>query len=196
MKNTLILTSILLSSSVFAFKLDFTPAELEKIKKGEQIERVEEIKNEVFPKVTYAQIIPHTPKENMDAFSDFEDQKNYIPGMMKAKVVKKEGNFTDVSFKLHMPMPASDSEYISRHVIESEGNNYFLTWNLLQSKQLKATKGGMNFEEFEGKTLFTYTSLITPSSSFAWVVKSRVAPDTKKTVDIIIKHLDDVISKK
>ncbi len=196
MKNTIFFASILLSSSVFAYQLAFTPAELEKLKKGEQIERVEEIKNEVFPKVTLAQVIPHSPKENMDVFSDFESQKDYIPGMKKAEIVHKEGNTTDVYFKIHMPMPVSDSEYTTRHVIKNEGKNYFLTWDLLKSEQIKASKGVVNFEEYEGKSLLTYTSLITPKSSFAWAVKGQVAPDTKKNVDIIIKHLDSVITKK
>ena len=46
------------------------------------------------------------------------------------------------------------------------------------------------FEEFEGKTLFTYVSHISPDSSFAWAVKSRVLPDIKKNIDAVINYLD------
>lgn len=196
MKIVTFLFTLFIVQNSFAYRTDFTPDELAKLKKGEKVERVKELKDEVFPQVTIAQVIPHSPKQNMDVFTDFEHHKDFIPGLLRSKIVHKEGNITDVDFKLHMPAPVSDSEYVTRHTLTNEGNNYYLEWNLLKSKQVKATKGMLMFEEFGDKTLFTYVNHITPKSSFAWVVKSKVVPDIEKNVEVIIKHLDKTILKR
>jgi hypothetical protein len=133
-------------------------------------------------------IIPHTPKENMELFSHFEDHKKFIPGMTKSKVVKVEGNKTDVFFEMEMPI-VNNTQYTTRHTVNYEGNDAILTWDLVKSDQLKKTKGMIMFEEYEGKTLFTYVTHITPESSFAWTVKSRVVPDVKKTMEVVKSYL-------
>lgn len=181
---------MLIASSANAFRLPLTPQEIERLKKGEELERVEELKDEVFPKVTLINVIPHSPKANMDVFSDFENHRKFIPGLVKSKVVRKEGNATDVAFEMDLPAPISNSEYTTRNFVENEGNNYYLTWELVKSKQVKRTSGMVIFEEFEGKTLFTYISHITPDSSFAWAVKSRVVPDVKKNVKAVMNYLN------
>lgn len=185
----LLLLSLLTLSSAHAYFIDLTAAELEKLKKGEQIERIEEIKDEPFPKVTIVSVIEKSPKENMKIFTDFENHKNFIPGLVRSKIVRHEGNETDVDFEMHMPLPVSNSEYVTRHTVVEEGKNQKLTWKLLRSEQIKDSQGVVMFEEFEGKSLFTYVNHISPKSRFAWTVKSKVAPDIRKNVKVIIKHL-------
>ena len=190
MKIYFALALFFIMSQAFAFKVNLTPEEIERLKKGEELERVEELKGEVFPRVTLINVIPHSPKANMDVFLDFENHKKFIPGLVKSKIVKKNGNATDVAFEMDLPAPISNSEYTTRNFVENSGNNYYLTWELVKSKQVKRTNGMVIFEEFEGKTLFTYVSHITPDSSFAWAVKSRVLPDVKKNIDAVMKHLN------
>lgn len=174
--------------TAFALRAPVTPAEIEKMKKGEEITKVEELKGEVFPRVTLINIIPHTPKENMKVFADFENHKNFIPNLLKSKIVKVEGNATDVAFEMDMPI-VKNTKYVTRHFVTYEGNDAILNWDLVKSDQLKKTKGTIMFEEFEGKTLFTYVTHMTPESSFAWTVKSRVVPDTKETMKAVRKYL-------
>lgn len=178
----------------FALRTQLTPKELEALKKGKEITRVEEIEDEVFPKVTLVNVIPNSPEENMKIFADFENHKKFIPGLRTSKIVKKEGNITDVFFEMEMPI-ISNTEYTTRHKVAYEEDAAILTWDLLKSDQVKRTKGMILFEEFEGKTLFTYVSHITPKSSLAWTVKSRVVPDVKKTIDAVIKHLEKAAGK-
>jgi hypothetical protein len=195
MKKIIFLSSLLISFASYAYRVKLSPAEVEQLKAGKEITRVEELKREVFPKVTLINIIPHTPEQNMSVFSDFKNHKNFIPGLVKSDIVNKSANITDVSFELNLPAPASNSKYVTRHTLVKEGKDEILTWDLLKSKQLKATKGSIIFEEFEGKTLFTYITHITPSSSLAWVVKSRVVPDVKQTIKAVIKHLGATAGK-
>lgn len=188
MKKILFATLVSLPFTAFAFRAPLSPAELEKLKKGEEITRVEELKGEVFPRVTLINIIPHTPKENMKVFSDFENHKNFIPNLLKSKIVKHEGDVTDVAFEMNMPI-VSNTKYTTRHWVKYEGNDAILNWDLVKSDQMKETKGMVMFEEFEGKTLFTYVTHITPESSLAWTVKGRVVPDTKETMKAVRKYL-------
>ncbi len=185
-----LITILLLSFSglTFALRTTLSPKELKALKAGKEITRVEELEDEVFPRVTLVNVIPNSPRENMEIFSDFESHKNFIPGLRTSKIVKREGNITDVFFEMEMPI-ISNTEYTTRHKVAYEDDAAILTWNLLKSDQVKRTKGMIMFEEFEGKTLFTYVSHITPKSSLAWTVKGRVVPDVKKTIDAVIKHL-------
>ena len=187
----------LLPFSAFAFRANLTAEELSQLKKGKEVERVEFLKDQVFPRVTLFNIIPHTPKENMDVFTDFENHKNFIPGLKKSKIVKKKGNKTDVFFEMHMPMPVSNSEYTTRHTVTTESNDTILKWDLVKSEQVKDSKGTVMFEEYEGgKSLFTYINHVTPKSSLAWVVKDKVVPEVKENIKVVIKHLDKTVNSK
>lgn len=188
MKKIIFATLATLPLSAFALRAPVTPADLEKLKKGEEITKVEELKGEVFPRVTLINIIPHTPKENMKVFSDFENHKKFVPNLLKSKIVKVDGNATDVAFEMEMPI-VKNTKYVTRHFVTYEGNDAILNWDLVKSDQLKRTKGTIMFEEFEGKTIFTYVTHMTPDSSFAWTVKGRVVPDTKDTMKAVRKYL-------
>ncbi len=195
MKKIILIAALSFSFTTQAYRINLSASEIEHLKKGKEITRVEEIKGEVFPKVTLINIIPHTPEQNMSVFTDFKSHTKFIPGLVKSDIVNQSGNITDVSFELNLPAPASNSKYVTRHWLVKEGKDEILTWDLLKSKQIKATKGSIIFEEFEGKTLFTYVTHITPSSSLAWVVKSRVVPDVKKNIEAVIKHLGKTAGK-
>lgn len=187
---------LLISLSAFA-QTNPTPEEIEKLKKGEQLKQVINLPNEIWPKVIITALIPHTPKENIDVMSKYETQKDFIPDMKKSKIVEKvSDNATNVEFVLKMPWPVEDSKYTTTNIIEQNGDNYKLRWHLVKANQMKATQGSMDFVAFEGKTLFTYTTHITPDSSFAGLFKSRVVSDVEKTVAVIIKHLDKTVTSK
>ena len=188
MKNIIFIASAFLSLSAFALRAPLTPAELEKLKKGEEITKVEELKGEVFPRVTLIKLIPHTPKENMKVFADFENHRKFIPNLVKSKIVRTEGNVTDVAFEMEMPI-VKNTKYTTRHWVKYEDDAAILTWDLLKSDQLKKTKGTVMFEELDGKSVFTYVSHITPESSLAWTVKSRVVPDVKENIKAVREYL-------
>jgi hypothetical protein len=188
---------MLFSFSSFAIKADLTPAEISSLQKGKRVKRVISLKGKSWPQITIMKIIPFTPKQNMDVFSNFEDQKKYIPDLIKSSIIRKVGdNQTDVAFELKMPWPVGNSIYSTKNIIENTGEDYKLTWSLIKSNQMKATEGNVIFEAYDGKTLLTYTNHITPDSSFAGMFKGRVEGDVEKTVKIIIDHLNKTISTK
>lgn len=188
MKTILTLLALFPLSS-YALRAGLSAEDLEKLRQGGEIQRVEELKGEVFPRVTLIHLIPHTPHQNMKVFTEFENHKKFIPGLVKSEVVKTQGNATDVAFEMDLPI-VKNSRYTTRNTVVYEGKDAILTWDLVKSEEVKKTKGMVMFEEFEGKTLFTYVTHITPDSSFAWAVKSRVVPDVKKNIDAVMKYLE------
>lgn len=191
--KTLTLFTLLFCVTSFTSKAAIPSGpELEKLKAGKLIKKVEDLKGEIWPRITIQVVIPHTPKANMEVFDDFERQKDFIPDMISAKVIRKlENNAYDVAFEMEMPWPISNTKYVTRNTIRQNGNDYRIDWHLIKSNQMKATTGSVIFQALgEDKTIFTYVSHITPDSEFASMFKSRVSEDVEKTVKIIMKHLE------
>ena len=190
MKPFLLLFSLIFSLSSFATRNDLTPQELNNLQKGQSVKRVMNLKGKDWPQVTIMMIIPHSPKQNMDVFKNFESHKNFIPDLIKSEIIRKiSEKEIDVAFEMKMPWPLSKSVYSSKHFIEEKGEDRLLSWKLIKSNQMKASEGKVIVETFEGKTLFTYTNHITPDSSFAGMFKDRVEGDIEKTAKIIAGHL-------
>lgn len=189
----LIVLSSLLSLPTFSALADLTPTELATLKDGKQLKKAFNPKDEIWPEVTVVTLIPNSPKENMAVFSDFESHTKFIPNLVKAKIIKKDGKVTDVAFEMDMPMPISNSVYSTRHVLDVKDETYKLSWNLIKANQMKSSKGSALFEPFEGKTLFTYNNHISPDSSFAGMFKDKARTDVEETVQIIIDHLAKTI---
>lgn len=184
-----LLFGLLLSMPAFASYGNLKPEELTLLKQGKQIKRSVMLDGIIWPKVTIISLIPFTPKENMKVFSKFESHKDFIPNLIKSKVLKKNGNETDVAFEMKMPMPVSNSIFKTKYISEQRGEDYKVTWSLIEANQMKTSDGSVLFEAYEGKTLFTYINHINPDSRFAGLFTQRVKSDVEKTVELIITHL-------
>ena len=189
MKHTAFLLTLLISFPLLALKADMTADEKSQLRQGKMVKRVINLKGKSWPQVTIMQIIPNTPKQNMDVYTEFDQHKNFIPDLIKSKIISKTEKEIVVSFEMKMPFPVPNSIYTTKNIFENSGEDYKLSWTLIRANQLKATEGSVIFESYEGKTLFTYINHITPDSSFAGMFKGRVDGDVEKTVKIIIKHL-------
>jgi ribosome-associated toxin RatA of RatAB toxin-antitoxin module len=180
--------------SAMAAIAELMPMTISQLKNGQVIKRVEALENEVWPRVTMMGIIPHTPKQNIEIFSRFENHKNFIPDLTQSKIVKRvsENEFW-IHYRMKMPWPVEDSEYTTSNTITREGDNYRIDWRLIEGNQLKATTGTVLFETFEDKTLFTYISHISPDSKLAGMFTTRVPKDVEKTFHIIAQYLKHTI---
>lgn len=160
------------------------------------ITEVVELKGEMWPEVTVYALLTHSPKDNVEVFTDFEDHKNFIPDIKESKIVKKLSSHEFwIEYKMKMPWPIEDSHYITANKVEQSGQSFKITWSLVKANQMNATKGTVLFNEFEGKTLLSYTSHITPNTPMAKMFTSRVDDDVEKTVRIIKDHLKKKLAK-
>lgn len=194
-----LITTALLFTSTLSFGFDpITPAENEKLMKGETIQYVKWKEGYVWPEVSMRVVLDHRPEANMNEFMKFESHKNYIPDVLESKVVKKiTPDNLHVYLAMEMPWPVKKSEQVTNNVLtKGTDGSLTLTWNLVKAEFVKATDGYVTFKPYNGKTLMEYQTFIVPNSSLAGMFKSRVATDVEKTVKVISQHLNKSIESK
>lgn len=176
---------------------ELSPIEIQQLEKGKLLKKVQWQEGLIWPKVTFYQLINHTPQENFEIYKNFETLKTYIPGMKESKILKKVSDTkTQIYFEMTMPWPVNKSSHVTENqIIPIEGGNYKIEWKLIKADLLKDTKGFLSFTNFQGKTLFTYENLIIPNSPLASMFKNRVAEDMEKSVKAISEHLEKSLKK-
>jgi len=193
--------SILLSSlflfPLLSFSADLiTPAEKLELDKGVMVKKIKWKKGYVWPEVTILTLLKHSPLDNLNIFLEFNDHKNYIPDMLKSKIIKKiSPSQLHVYVEMSVPWPVKKSTHVTNNLVSHDPDgSHTLKWNLVKADMIKATDGYILFSPYEGKTLLKYVSLIVPNSSFAGLFKNRVATDVEKAVIEITKHLEKKIN--
>lgn len=196
MKTLIFILSLIFS--FYSFALDLTDQEQEILRQGEIVKRVNWREGYTWPQVTIISVLPHSPIENLAVFSDYESHKKFIPDMVKSKIEKQVGPLeTDVKFVMKVPWPIKSSTYVTKNIIEkTDSEEYRVSWSLVKADLIKDTVGTVEFEKFEGRTLFKYTSQIVPDSMFAGMFKSRVEGDVEKSVKEILSHLKTTLENK
>lgn len=183
------------SLTLFA-AIDLSSEELDQLKLGKQVKRVKMIEGEIWPEVTIVSIIPYTPKQNVEIYSDFESHPKFVPDLLKCKVTKVEGNVSYLEAEMNLPWPLKNSTYSTRSTTIQVGESYELGWTFIKGNKMKNTVGLVQFSPYEGgKTLFSYTNHVTPDSKMARLFRDRVPLDVEKAVNAILKHLKETLDE-
>ena len=174
-----------------------TQTELVKLMNKELIIHSKEIPGRPWPEITIFALIDALPVEAAALFSDYQDQKTYIPDLIKSDPVKKiSDNETIVDFEMHTPWPLANSKYSTGNVFKRlENNGYEISWYLVKSDSLIDSKGMVQFIPYEKKTLMKYKSLIYPDSRFASIFSSKAEGGMSKTVQAIVAYIQETKKK-
>lgn len=191
MKNSILLLLVIITSfPTLAAKL--SPKHLEKLSRGEIITLKERVNKSPWPMITHIAVIPSRPIEAIAVFSAYDRQKNYTPNMLISAPIK-ERSPTDILayYKMKMPWPLSDSEYIHGAKLSSSAKDHYqLEWYMVKSNVTDKIFGQASFSPYNGdKTLFTYKTAIWPRSSLAGLFKSKMVKDVLKSYKIIIDEI-------
>lgn len=192
MKLSHLLLTSLLALPLLAFGIDLSPQEKELVLKGKLSKNVEWRDKFVWPRVTIKALIPGSPEQNMKGFTQFEKHTDFIPDLIKSKIIKTPApNQWHVSCELKVPWPVSKSAYVTNNVVTVlPDGTQSLIWNMVEGDMIKATDGHIKFRPYEGKSLMEYQSQIVPNSGLAGMFKSKVEGDIEATVKAIIKNLE------
>jgi hypothetical protein len=176
---------------------DLTQTELTKLTNRELIVHSKDIPKRPWPEITIFTLIDVLPVEAVALFSDYQDQKKYIPDLMKSDPRKKiVENETVVDFEMQTPWPLANSKYSTGNVFKKlENDQYEISWYLVESDSLVDSKGTIQFVPFGKKTLLKYKSLIHPDSKLASLFSSRVRSGTSKTVRAIVTYMEETKKK-
>lgn len=174
-----------------------TQAELTTLANKELVIHSNEIPGRPWPEITIFAVIDVSPVEAAALFSNYQDQKIYIPDLIKSDFVKKiSENETIVDFEMHIPWPLSNCRYSTGNVFKRLGNNgYEISWYLVRSDSLTDSRGMVQFVQYEKKTLMKYKSLICPDSRFASMFSSKAESGMSKTVRAILTYIEETKRK-
>ena len=83
------------------------------------------------------------PLKQRPFFHNYQDQKKYIPDLIKSDPRRKIGeNETIVDFEMHDPWPLANSKYSTGNDFNRlENNEYEICWYLVESDSLTDSKG-------------------------------------------------------
>ncbi len=205
MKSLFLITLVtLFSNSYPAFaepakldiKSELSPAELARVTTREFVVKTEDVKDSPWPEITYYAMIDATPLEAIGLFAGYDNQKDYIPNLIKSHPVKHVSP-TDVhtEYELHMPFPLSNARYIHGARIYKHGDDYQTVWYLVESSSAEEVKGSAYFTEYNGKTLFRYRSFVKPKSIFGSAVKKMMFKDVEKSITSIRAFIEKTKSE-
>lgn len=178
--------SVLAEPLQIDIKGELSSDELARINAREFVVKKEEIKDSVWPEITYYALIEVSPLEAIALFAGYDIQKDYVPNVIKSHPVKHV-SATDVhtEYELRIPFPLSNAHYTHGARVYRHGEDYQTVWYMVKSSSAEEVKGSAYFASYNGKTLFRYRSYVKPKSIFGSFVKKMMFKDVEKTMTAI-----------
>ena len=176
---------------------DLTETELAKLTNKQLILHSKEVSQCPWPEITVFALVDISPAEAAALFSNYQDQKTYIPNLIKSDPARKlADNETIVDFEMRLPWPLANSKYSTANVFNRlENNEYEFCWYLVQSDSLVDSKGAVQFIPYGKMTLLRYQSLIHPDSKLATILSSRLKGGVMRTVQAIVTYMEETKKK-
>ncbi|MBP1731469.1 MAG: hypothetical protein H6Q55_1898, partial [Deltaproteobacteria bacterium] len=150
-----------------------------------------------WPEITVFGLIDVLPIEAVALFSNYQDQKKYIPDLVKSDPSRKIAeNEMIVDFEMRLPWPLANSKYSTGNIFNRLDNDkYEICWYLVESDSLIDSKGIVQFIPYGKRTLLKYQALIHPDSKFASVFSSSAKGAVTKTVQAIVTYIQETKKK-
>lgn len=170
------------------------------IREGKLLYKEKEKDDAPWPERRIYTILDATPLEAVAVFGDYEYQKEYVPGMVKAEVVRQDSSTeVVVAYESDMPWPIMREKFTNHHRLRSygvaNGTAYEVSWNQIEGSSAKESFGFARFEPYDdGKTLMEYMAFIHPISPLAGLkgIKKRAKENFLETVKAVIAHIETV----
>lgn len=173
-----------------SIQTELSTTDWDKLKNNDVVVKQREIPKSAWPELTLYILIDSTPLEAMGIFSALDYQQDYVPNVIRSKPIKHL-SATEVltEYEMHVPFPLPNATYTHGSIVHQYGEDYELTWYMLQSSSTEEVKGSAYFAPVHGKTLFRYRSYIKPKSIFGALVKNIMLNDVKRSVFSIRDHI-------
>jgi len=172
---------------------ELSQAEMAKLTNRELVVHSKEISQCPWPEITVFTLIDASPAEAAALFSNYQDQKNYVPDLVRSTPTTRLGdNETVVDFEMRLPWPLANSRYSTRNTLTRvDGNGYQVSWNLVESDCLIDSKGMAQFIPYGEKTLLKYRSLIHPNGKLASAFGFKARSGVCKSVQAIATYTEE-----
>lgn len=145
------------------------------------------VNKSAWPELTFYFQVDASPLQTIAVFAAFEHQVNYVPGLLKSKVIKQETPvLVHTDYEMNMPWPIPNSKYVhASHLKQLDNDTYRMEWYMIKSNSADIVKGYAEFYPRDGKTIFKYQSFINPKSFLAGLFKKTMIKDVQTSLEAI-----------
>jgi len=156
------------------------------VKSGTQILITEDVEGKPWPRITIYQTVNATPEEVAAVFFDYEDNKSFVPNLLKSVISKRISPcITEIDYGVSIPILPDEFYTVRNSIKESPPGSYRADWKLVRAVQTKDSVGSFSIEPLDGKTIIRYQNLVTPGSSMAGLLRKSAISQMKDAATAI-----------
>ena len=153
-----------------------------------------EVQDSKWPALDIKFAVKASPLEAIAIFAAYEHQKNYVPNIIRSKIIKVHSpTEVVVDYEMDLMWPIPNATYSNLHKLsQNEDKSYHLEWSKVTSSTADTVQGSATFFKKNDITLIHYKSLIRPSSPFAGLIESTMLGDVIDTMKAIRDYTEHV----
>ncbi|MFZ4776584.1 MAG: hypothetical protein ACOYM3_14530 [Terrimicrobiaceae bacterium] len=155
----------------------------DELAEGQTVVKSKDIAGLPWPQLSLYRVVNAPPSVVSDLFTDYDAAPSYTPGLLNAQVIATNPDGTkDVRYTVKVPIIQRTS-YVVRNTYLKQGDNFTVSWKLLQSPVAKQSDGSLRIEPYDGdRTLLCYTNLCVPITNLVAGLKNQALVEAKNTV--------------
>ncbi len=158
-------------------------SERDELAAGQTVVKSTPVEGAPWPKLSLYRVVNAPPAVVAKLFTDYDAAPSYTPGLLKAEVIQTGPDGSkDVRYTVKVPVIQRTS-YVVRNTYQKEGDDFTVSWQLLQSPLAKKSDGSLRIEPYkDNRTLLCYTNLCIPITNIVAGLKDKAVVEAKNTV--------------
>ncbi|MCX6972377.1 MAG: hypothetical protein NTV93_19810 [Verrucomicrobia bacterium] len=176
--------ALILSASLHADLVKEVPkSQRDELAEGQTVVKSTDVAGVPWPQLSLYRVVNAPPDVVSNLFTDYDSAPSYTPGVIQAQVIATNPDGTkDVRYTVKVPVIQRTS-YVVRNSYLKQGNNFTVSWKLIQSPLAKKSDGSLRIEPYDGnRTLMCYTNLCVPITNMVAGLKNQALVEAKNTV--------------
>ncbi len=176
--------ALFLAASLHADLMKEVPkSQRDELAEGQTVVKSTDVAGVPWPRLSLYRIVNAPPEVVSNLFTDYDAAPSYTPGLIQAQVIATNADGTkDVRYTVKVPVIQRTS-YVVRNTYLKQGDNFTVSWKLVQSPLAKQSDGSLRIEPYDGnRTLMCYTNLCVPITNLVSGLKNQAVVEAKNTV--------------
>jgi len=176
--------AVVLSASLHADLVKEVPkSQRDELAEGQTVVKSTDVPGDPWPQLSLYRVVNAPTDVVSNLFTDYDSAPSYTPGLIKAQVIATNPDGTkDVRYTVKVPVIQRTS-YVVRNSYLKQGDNFTVSWKLIQSPLAKKSDGSLRIEPYDGnRTLMCYTNLCVPITNLVAGLKNQALVEAKNTV--------------
>lgn len=153
------------------------------LSEGQTVVKSTDVPGVPWPQLSLYRVVNAPPSVVSNLFTDYNAAPSYTPGLIQAQVIATNPDGTkDVRYTVKVPVIQRIS-YVVRNTYQRQGENFTVSWKLIQSPLARRSDGALRIEPYDGnRTLLCYTNLCVPITNLVSGLKNQAVVEAKNTV--------------